>query len=36
MDSTVTVAVLLPLIIAGMVLVIMWGMSAAGSRHEHE
>jgi hypothetical protein len=36
MDSTVIVAVLLPLIIAGMVFVIMWGMSAAGLRHEHE
>jgi len=36
MDSTVIVAVLLPPIIAGMVLVIMWGMSAAGLRHEHK
>jgi hypothetical protein len=33
MGSTVIVAVLLPLVTVGMVLVIMWGMSAAGSRH---
>ena len=33
MSSTVIVAVLLPVVIAGMVLVIMWGMSVAGSRH---
>jgi hypothetical protein len=32
MANIVIVTVYFPLVIAGMVLVIMWGMSAAGSR----
>ena len=33
MGNTLILAVYFPLIIGGMVLVIMWGMSSAGSRH---
>jgi hypothetical protein len=33
MGNTVILAIYFPLIIGGMVLVIMWGMSSAGSRH---
>jgi hypothetical protein len=33
MGHTLILAVYFPLIIGGMVLVIMWGMSSAGSRH---
>ncbi len=33
MGNTLILAVYFPLIIGGMVLVIMWGMSAAGSHH---
>jgi len=33
MGNTLILAVYFPLIIGGMVLVIMWGMSAAGARH---
>jgi hypothetical protein len=32
MDSTLLIAVYFPVIVAGMVLVIMWGMSAAGEQ----
>lgn len=32
MGDTIILAVLFPLVMMGMVLVIMWGMSAAGSR----
>ena len=32
MGSTVLMAVYFPVIVAGMVLVIMWGMSAAGEQ----
>jgi hypothetical protein len=32
MDSTLLMAVYFPVIVAGMVLVIMWGMSAAGEQ----
>lgn len=32
MGNTVILTVYFPLVIVGMVLVIMWGMSAAGSR----
>lgn len=32
MGNTVMLAIYFPLVIVGMVLVLMWGMSAAGSR----
>ena len=32
MGSTLTMAVYIPVVVAGLVLVIMWGMSAAGKR----
>jgi hypothetical protein len=32
MDSTLLMVVYFPVIVAGMVLVIMWGMSAAGEQ----
>ena len=34
MGDTVIWAIYFPIVIVGMVLVIMWGMSAAGSRRE--
>ena len=33
MGSTLTMAVYIPVVVAGLVLVIMWGMSAAGKRN---